>query len=502
MAFAAKLGKVTIMSMCTCEVCESVRVILDNIFKIFKTYGWILDSYIIDFYQDDLWSKLPNSWKNLFKNISIEEFGSWILSKSEGKQVWPLSLLALRQSIKISTINRDPDNKTLFVCNGSRWNYSIFVKSTDNLLKLPQNNLVCNHNNLFKKHIKIKKRYEIENFSEICAKCTYLSKCKCIVDTGAGMGHLARQLSYKYNLSVVCIEQTKELSDLAKKYDEEYLMTIKKHIPNFDCKPSYHLCAKIFEENNIFEDSSSNNDELIKSINEIFESTFKISATEKFGFGFIGLHPCGDLAVTLLKLYVKQPNIKFISIVGCCYMKLTTDKEKSSLGYPLSKYLNSMDNNYLSYAALEVACHAVENYCDKMRSGDYHNLKVHAYRSMLEMLLIKKGGLIMRHGRVTSVKVNEQMTFDRYCELATAKFDDDKKLFKSDYQHMKVEKFLDRWQDVVAFEALRMMLAPLVETAVLLDRFLFLSDHNLKPLMKAEFDPRRSPRNFVLISIK
>lgn len=40
-------------------------------------------------------------------------------------------------------------------------------------------------------------------------------------------------------------------------------------------------------------------------------------------FGLIGLHPCGDLATTLLRLYSSCEKAKFICIVGCCYMKLT-----------------------------------------------------------------------------------------------------------------------------------------------------------------------------------
>ncbi|XP_044590926.1 protein RRNAD1-like isoform X3 [Cotesia glomerata] len=393
------------MIMCTCDVCLGVRRVVDNIFEILKIHGWILDAYIIDFYQDDLWSKLPSSWRNFFKTISIQELGSWMLDEPQSKKVWPLSLIALKQSIKLLTIDRNPTNdpETKFVCSCAQWNYRK-LKNSD--FKIPKNDLACRHKNLFTKHIKIKKRYEIDKFSEICAKCCYLANCKCIVDTGAGMGHLARQLSYKYNLSVICVEQTKELSDLANKYDAEYLVTIKKHLPDFNSRSSYHLCAKLCQED-------SSNESLIENINEIFESTFGRKSIEE-GFGFIGLHPCGDLAVTLLKLYVKQPNVKFITIVGCCYMKLTT----------------------------------------------------------------------------------------RYCELATAKFDDDKKILESDYNCEEVRKHLDRWQEVVAFEALRMMLAPLIEIAVLLDRFLFLSEHHLKPLLRAEFDPRRSPRNFVLVSIK
>lgn len=50
--------------------------------------------------------------------------------------------------------------------------------------------------------------------------------------------------------------------------------------------------------------------------------------------------------------------------------------ESECFGYPLSKHVSMTDNHELSYAALEVACHAIENYSDKLRTGDYQDLLV------------------------------------------------------------------------------------------------------------------------------
>lgn len=85
---------------------------------------------------------------------------------------------------------------------------------------------------------------------------------------------------------------------------------------------------------------------------------------------------------------------------------------ESALGYPLSKYVATSAGHSLTYAALEVACHAVENYCDKLKENQYDDLKVHGYRATLEKILIDKGGMGMRHGKVGSVKVNSQMSFE------------------------------------------------------------------------------------------
>lgn len=88
--------------------------------------------------------------------------------------------------------------------------------------------------------------------------------------------------------------------------------------------------------------------------------------------GLIGLHPCGDLGPLLLKYFVRCDGAKFICLVGCCYMKLSCE------GYPMSQYVGQFDNK-LSYPAREIACHAIEAYCDKLCKGDYNDLKVCCY---------------------------------------------------------------------------------------------------------------------------
>lgn len=72
----------------------------------------------------------------------------------------------------------------------------------------------------------------------------------------------------------------------------------------------------------------------------------------------------------------------------------------------------------------------------------------------------------------------------------------------SNFIQPKIREFLEKSKRVLIFNSLRLMLAPLVETSILLDRFLFLSEKGLVPSLKAEFDCKLSPRNFVLISTK
>ncbi|EFN60617.1 UPF0431 protein C1orf66-like protein [Camponotus floridanus] len=482
---------------CTCGTCCKVRVTIQQIFNVLDIYGWLLDSYVVDFFQEQLWEKLPNSWKIFLQTVSPEEFGKWLANDISCKRVWPLSLLALRQITKDLQLDRDHrnDGSTLrcrakkFECNSEN-----FIVENKNERSHEIHVALKKHNNLFLKHVKKKKRYEIQQIAQICADCAQESKTRCIVDIGAGMGHLARSLAFKHGLCVICIEQDTELSQQARKWDKELLISLSKHLPALSANRPQHVSIKL-------ENTNSNRSKTTDDMQKIFSNDFNLSE-KRSGFGIVGLHPCGDLAATLLKLYTSQCETRFICIVGCCYMKLTLKYPVSALsGYPLSKYLSSFANYKLSYTALEVACHAIESYCDKLKTGNYEDLIVHAYRAILETILIKRDSQL-RHSQVKNVKVTKSMTLKQYCALATANFEEHLRPKDSDFQNLQVKFYLSRWQHIVIFGALRTMLAPLVETIVLLDRFLYLSENQLCPILKPIFDARLSPRNFLLFSMK
>lgn len=42
----------------------------------------------------------------------------------------------------------------------------------------------------------------------------------------------------------------------------------------------------------------------------------------------------------------------------------------------MSDYLNNLQPSIISYEALEVACHALESYCDRLRDSEAEKLKV------------------------------------------------------------------------------------------------------------------------------
>lgn len=69
--------------------------------------------------------------------------------------------------------------------------------------------------NTLSKHIKPKKRHEINQMSVACAQAATANNVQYIVDFGSGLGHLSRVIAYKYGLHVCCLEQQQLLTTQA-----------------------------------------------------------------------------------------------------------------------------------------------------------------------------------------------------------------------------------------------------------------------------------------------
>ncbi|XP_040394946.1 protein RRNAD1 [Cygnus olor] len=61
---------------------------------------------------------------------------------------------------------------------------------------------------------------------------------------------------------------------------------------------------------------------------------------------------------------------------------------------------------------------------------------------------------------------------------------------------------LGRQHEVLAFLSLALLLAPLVESLILLDRLLYLREQGFQCALVPLFDPRFSPRNLVLVAAR
>lgn len=88
----------------------------------------------------------------------------------------------------------------------------------------------------------------------------------------------------------------------------------------------------------------------------------------------VGLHTCGDLGATLMRVFRENEQIVGLVSVGCCYMKLSCNGDESSgttCAYPMSEFVSSLlPGSSLSYEAREVACHSIEVYSQRLEGKD------------------------------------------------------------------------------------------------------------------------------------
>lgn len=242
----------------------------------------------------------------------------------------------------------------------------------------------------------------------------------------------------------------------------------------------------------------TNVEEFLKNL----KTAFNLDPLQPFRFGIVGLHPCGDLAALLLKIFNESIEAIFINLVGCCYMKLTTnDDENKFIGYPLSFFLKEKNHSDLSYESREIACHAKELYVKKLMDNNYDDLKIHSYRAAIETIIVKYYPY-MKHTGLRNVKHKLGLSFEDYCFLATRDLNINLPNNEIDSNNECIKSMLDNWKNVMIFYTLRLMFAPLVESIILKDRILSVLEKGFYCKLEANFDPVLSPRNHIMTVIK
>ncbi len=129
---------------------------------------------------------------------------------------------------------------------------------------------------------------------------------------------------------------------------------------------------------------------------------------------------------------------------------------------------------------------------------------MHCYRATLETVIASKRPDLRRAGLKT-VSNAHRRSFKEYAEKATSVLRSSGALDvdpDTDFDTEVVREQMSRWWHVVAFYSLRLTLAPLVETVMLLDRCLYLYENGHECALMPIFEPKVSPRNHVLVSVK
>ncbi|XP_044129665.1 protein RRNAD1 [Bufo gargarizans] len=389
---------------------------------------------------------------------------------------------------------------------------------------------------LFRKHVKPKKQHEIQRLGKLVTRLSEETGCDHVVDVGSGQGHLSRVLSFGQGLNVTAVEADPSLNTTATKYDHDLVYMLKKErirptkIAACDitsiasARPPRHVLACVdpqasWEEfiNQLTDQtesgSSTGPQDLVNSQAASCQSVSSLDQHHWNNFLLTGLHACGDLSVAMLRHFASCPNVVGITSVACCYMKLTTcevpqppgvvapshrsDSHLRQYGYPVSSWVSGLHGHKLSYKSREVACHAIEDYIERLK-GESDILRVHCYRAALETVIRGIDPNMKRIG-VQTIKNAHKLPFREYAKQGLQRVG---LVPDTPIDHTLVEDMLAQHQKVVAFFSLALLLAPLVETLILLDRMIFLQEQGFHCEVIPLFKPEFSPRNLVLVAAK
>uniref|UniRef100_A0A3P9N2F2 Methyltransferase like 25 n=1 Tax=Poecilia reticulata TaxID=8081 RepID=A0A3P9N2F2_POERE len=216
----------------------------------------------------------------------------------------------------------------------------------------------------------------------------------------------------------------------------------------------------------------------------------------------VGLHTCGDLAASTLRMFVAKPELSAVCGVGCCYHLLSEEFNpdgqeeplQTACGFPLSQYLRDQ-SCFCGRNARMSAC--------LVSAMTQRNMESLFYRAVLHVILRDHYSSYKSEKRVGNV-YSKANSFVDYVRRALRRLElDDSKLCDSDIQSYH-DTYEARMDEMHAFNMLKVTLAPCIEGLILLDRLCYLKEQegvSFSALVQL-FDPLLSPRCYAVVGLK
>ncbi|XP_030295627.1 putative methyltransferase-like protein 25 isoform X1 [Sparus aurata] len=220
----------------------------------------------------------------------------------------------------------------------------------------------------------------------------------------------------------------------------------------------------------------------------------------------VGLHTCGDLAPSTLRMFVAKAELAAVCSVGCCYHLLSEEFDPAGrecvsrgvCGFPLSQYLRDQ-SWFCGRNARMSACLALE----RVALGQGIQMESLFYRAVLHVILRDHYSAFKSEKRVGNV-YSKAKSFVDYVRRALRRLElDESQLPDSNIQHYH-DTYRLRMDEMHAFNMLKVALAPCIEGLILLDRLCYLKeqeDLSFSALVQL-FDPLLSPRCYAVVGLK
>uniref|UniRef100_A0A3P8RWW8 Methyltransferase like 25B n=1 Tax=Amphiprion percula TaxID=161767 RepID=A0A3P8RWW8_AMPPE len=207
---------------------EQQRELAKRLTTFLSQYRHLSESYIIEFFTEDLWHTLPSSWQAVLQELSYPQIADLFLDATNEDRrypsVWPLSLLAFRATAHALAFPRE--------CRHEQGRGASSMKPKEFQENQSQSSLL---GHIFRKHVKPKKQHEIRKLGMLVKQLCDQTDCNRVVDVGSGQGHLTRFLSFGLGLSVTAIEADHTLVTMASRFDGQLIWALEKENQKKNC---------------------------------------------------------------------------------------------------------------------------------------------------------------------------------------------------------------------------------------------------------------------------
>ncbi|KAK1790403.1 hypothetical protein P4O66_014310, partial [Electrophorus voltai] len=195
----------------------------------------------------------------------------------------------------------------------------------------------------------------------------------------------------------------------------------------------------------------------------------------------VGLHTCGDLASSSLRMFGAKQELRAVCSVGCCYHLLSEqfdpdgqECEVDVCGFPMSQYLREQAC-FCGRNARMSACLALE----RVAAGGGLPMESLFYRAVLHVILQDHYDAHKSGKRVGNV-YSKASSFVDYVRRALRKLELDASKLSDGVIQGYHDLYHPRLNEMVAFNMLKVTLAPCIEGLILLDRLCYMKEQVTK----------------------
>jgi len=375
----------------------------------------------------------------------------------------------------------------------------------------------------FDKIMPPKKTHEVQLMSAVVRRLVANNNAQFLVDLGSGKAYLSQVMSFLHNIPVLAID-SQEIntrgadarqrnlqrkwasleSRAADRKEGKDLPTRKQRIKN-------KLEGKTFGNNGPVEKILKLSTQFVSDDTDLGGIVEQQFSNFSHRMGIIGLHTCGNLSPSSLKIFLASKSAKFICNVGCCYhaldeefytnphLPVTTGNAGTEAivpGFPLSSVLRGK-RFWLGRNARMLASQPLG------RLAENKNLPSSSlfWRAVLQVILVENiPNLAFNDHRVGRIAAKSQDFVD-YVRRALKKID-----IEISISDEKIQDYFDKYQEeytqkLNCFYQLRSLFAPIIEGIILLDRLLFMEESGFSEnsTVVRMFDSSVSPRCYAII---